>query len=315
MEYIHKSVMLQQTLNWLDIKPGGTYIDATLGGAGHAAEIARHLDGGALIGIDQDDFAIGKARQALMPYTDKARILFEQANFSQVARQMNEAQGFHADGILMDLGVSSFQLDDVSRGFSYNHDARLDMRMNQNGKLTAHEVVNDYDMARLTQIFREYGEEKWAARIAEFIARHREKSPVNTTQQLVDIIKAAIPKAARRDGPHPAKRVFQAIRIEVNDELGILRGAIEDFVGILRPGGVICIITFHSLEDRIVKETFRAMAADCVCPREFPVCICDKQSEVEVLTKRPIAPCDDEIASNPRARSAKLRVARKIKEV
>ena len=312
MEYIHKSVMLQEVLNWLDIKPGGTYIDATLGGAGHATEIAKLLDGGTLIGIDQDEFAINTARQALEPYADKAQILFERANFNQVAQRMNEAQNLHVDGILMDLGVSSFQLDDGARGFSYNYNARLDMRMNQNGALTAHDVANNYEEMRLAQIFRQYGEERWAARIAEFIAKEREKSPIDTTAQLVDIIKAAIPAAARRDGPHPAKRVFQAIRIEVNDELGILQKAIEDFVGILRPDGVICIITFHSLEDRIVKETFRTLAANCLCPREFPVCICGKQSEVKILTKRPVAPSDDEIEHNPRARSAKLRAARKI---
>ncbi|MDR2183461.1 MAG: 16S rRNA (cytosine(1402)-N(4))-methyltransferase RsmH [Clostridiales bacterium] len=312
MGYIHKSVLLQETLAWLDVKPDGTYIDATLGGGGHAAQIAKRLDGGTLIGIDRDEFAINTSRQVLAPYADRAQVTIEKANFGEFAHRANSSRSLQADGILMDLGVSSFQLDDGARGFSYNHDARLDMRMNQDSELTAHDVVNQYDEARLTRIFRQYGQERWAARIAEFIVKHRKESPINTTRQLVDIIKAAIPLAARRDGPHPAKRVFQAIRIEVNDELGILEQAIQDFVGVLRPGGVICVITFHSLEDRIVKDGFRALSMHCVCPREFPVCICDKRPEVEILTKRPILPGNDEIANNPRARSAKLRAARKI---
>ena len=310
MEYIHKSVLLTETINQLGIKAGGTYIDATLGGGGHACKIAEQLHGGTLIGIDQDEFAINMAQQVLSPYSGNAQILYKKANFAQIAQDMKHDEPF-ADGILMDLGASSFQLDDGARGFSYNHDARLDMRMNRDGKLTAFDVVNNYEQARLLQIIRDYGEEKWAARIAEFICDYRKKSSIDTTFQLVDIIKAAIPKAARRDGPHPAKRVFQAIRIEVNNELGILRQAITDFVGILRPGGIICIITFHSLEDRLVKETYRALAADCVCPREFPVCICDKSTEIEILTKKPIIPRDSELENNPRARSAKLRVARK----
>jgi 16S rRNA (cytosine1402-N4)-methyltransferase len=314
MEYIHKSVLLNEVLYWLDVKPFGTYIDATLGGGGHAAEIAKRLAGGGkLIGIDQDEFAINMAREVLAPYAEKSQILFEKANFGQIAQKMSDEQSFHVDGILMDLGVSSFQLDEVARGFSYNHDARLDMRMNRDSKLSAHDVVNKYDEGRLAQIFRRYGEERWAARIAQFIARERAKAPIDTTAQLVDIIKAAIPIAARRDGPHPAKRVFQAIRIEVNDELVNLQMSIENFVDILKPGGVICIITFHSLEDRIVKDTFRILAADCLCPREFPVCICNKRPDVEILTKRPITPSKDEIANNPRARSAKLRVARKLR--
>ena len=312
MEYIHKSVLRDETLFWLDIKPHGTYIDATLGGAGHALEIAKSLKVGTLIGIDRDEFAINRARQVLAPYADKVRILLEKANFADVAQRMKDAESPHVDGILMDLGVSSFQLDDGARGFSYNHDARLDMRMGQDSGLTAHDVVNGYEEARLAHIFRQYGEERWAARIAEFIAKERKQKTIDTTGQLVVLIKAAIPAAARRDGPHPAKRVFQAIRIEVNDELASLQMSIENFVETLRPGGVICIITFHSLEDRIVKDCFRGLAADCICPREFPVCICNKQAAVEVLTKRPIVPSNEEIADNPRARSAKLRVARKI---
>jgi len=312
MEYIHKSVLLRETLDGLNIKPNGIYIDATLGGAGHAAEIAKRLEnGGTLIGIDQDDFAMSKAKNVLEPFSDKLHIRYEKANFNEVAKRMRDERIRDVDGVLMDLGVSSFQLDDGTRGFSYNHNAELDMRMNQSGELTAHGVVNNYDKARLTKIFREYGEEKWAARIAEFIITEREKSSIDSTWQLVDIIKAAIPASARRDGPHPAKRIFQAIRIEVNDELGILQNAIESFVDILRPNGIICIITFHSLEDRIVKETFRALAADCVCPREFPICNCDKRSEIEIVTRKPIIPSDKELEENPRARSAKLRIARK----
>jgi len=312
MEYIHNSVLLHETLDWLDIKPTGTYIDATLGGAGHAAEIARQLSGGTLIGIDQDEFAINRAQQVLAQHNDKAQIRFEKANFSQVSQNMKDAQTPFVDGILMDLGVSSFQLDDGQRGFSYNHDAWLDMRMNQDDALSAHIIINSYEEARLTHIFRQYGEERWASRIAEFIVAARKKISIDTTQQLVDIIKAAIPAAARRDGPHPAKRVFQAIRIEVNNELAGLQTSIENFVDILRPGGKICIISFHSLEDRIVKDTFRTLAMHCTCPREFPICICNTQPAVEILTKRPIIPSNDETTQNPRARSAKLRVAQKI---
>ncbi|MCL2376308.1 MAG: 16S rRNA (cytosine(1402)-N(4))-methyltransferase RsmH [Defluviitaleaceae bacterium] len=310
MEMVHKSVLLDEAIDALDIKPDGVYVDATLGGAGHAIEIVKRLGNGILAGVDQDVYAIGKATQALAAYAGKVCIVH--SNFSNVEHIMAEAQISHADGVLMDLGVSSFQLDDGARGFSYNHDAPLDMRMDKHLAISAHDVVNKYDEARLSKIFRDYGEERWAVRIAKFIVDARAKAPIDGTAQLVDIIKAAIPKAARSDGPHPAKRVFQAIRIEVNSELSILETAIKNFVDALRPGGRICIITFHSLEDRIVKNTFRALATSCTCPREFPVCICNKQPVVDIVTKRPIVPSNEEIAQNPRARSAKLRVAQKI---
>jgi len=310
MDYTHKSVLLNEAINELNIRPDGVYVDATLGGGGHAIEIAKQLDEGILVGVDQDEYAIGKARQRLAAYSGKIRIV--RSNFSDMDYILNQAQISYTDGILMDLGVSSFQLDDGTRGFSYNHDALLDMRMDKQSSISAYDVVNSYDEARLTKIFRDYGEERWAVRIAKFIIDARIKLPIGTTTQLVDIIKAAIPKAARADGPHPAKRVFQAIRIEVNSELDILEAAIESFVKTLRPSGRICIITFHSLEDRIVKNAFRNLAATCTCPREFPVCICNKQPIVNIATKKPIMPSAEEIEENPRARSAKLRVAEKI---
>ena len=310
MDYTHKSVLLNEAIDALNIKLDGVYVDATLGGGGHAIEIARQLDDGILVGVDQDEYAIGKATQRLAAHSDRLRIV--RSNFSDVDYILSEARISHTDGILMDLGVSSFQLDDGSRGFSYNHDALLDMRMDKQSSTSAHDVINRYDEVRLTKIFRDYGEERWATRIAKFIVEARTKSTIDTTTQLVDIIKAAIPKAARADGPHPAKRIFQAIRIEVNSELDILEAAIESFVKTLRPGGRICIITFHSLEDRIVKNVFRKLAMTCTCPREFPICVCSKQSVVEIVTKKPIIPFDEEIEQNPRARSAKLRVAQKI---
>jgi len=311
MEITHKSVLLVEVLAALDIQPGGIYIDTTLGGGGHAAEIAKRLKTGLLVGVDCDEVAIQKASAQLAAYTDKTRIV--RANFRHIGHIMEATQISHANGVLMDLGVSSFQLDDGERGFSYNHDAPLDMRMDAySDSLSAHDIVNGYAEGRLAQIFREYGEERWAARIAKFIADRRAKAPIDTTWQLVDIIKAAIPKAARFDGPHPAKRVFQAIRIEVNGELAILGQAIEDYAGVLRPGGRLCVITFHSLEDRIVKNTLRKLATACTCPREFPVCICNGQQTMEIITKKPILPNKIEIQNNPRARSAKLRVARKL---
>jgi len=263
-----------------------------------------------LIGVDQDEFAIQRAGEVLAEYADRVRIV--QSNFSDVDYIKEKAEISEVDGVLMDLGVSSFQLDDAERGFSYMQDGHLDMRMNQGGNFSAYDVVNDYDEAELKKIFHNYGEEKWSARIAKFIVEARAKNPINTSFELVSVIKAAIPKAARKDGPHPAKRVFQAIRIEVNGELAILERAIEDYVNILRPGGRICVISFHSSEDRIVKNTFAKLKDPCTCPREIPFCVCRKTPIVNIVTRKPILPSSAELAENPRARSAKLRIARKI---
>jgi len=310
MEMVHKSVLLAETLDYLNIRTDGVYIDATLGGGGHSSEIAKKLGSGLLVGVDQDDFAIQQASAVLSKLDKNTKIV--RANFSEIDKIVSEAQISSADGVLMDLGVSSFQLDDATRGFSYMHDAPLDMRMNQNHQMSACDVVNSYSEDELRNIFLSYGEEKWSARIAKFIISQREKESIKTTFQLVGVIKAAIPKSARKDGPHPAKRVFQAIRIEVNGELAILEKSIENFVNILSPNGRICIITFHSLEDRIVKNVFARLQNPCTCPREFPICVCGKTQTVKIITKKPIAPSENELTENPRARSAKLRVAEKI---
>jgi len=310
MKFIHKTVLLDEAIKSLDIKPHGIYIDATLGGGGHALQIVSRLSSGLLAGVDKDAYAIERAASRLSQYSD--RFCTVHAGFDEIEHIKRSAGIIHADGVLMDLGVSSFQLDDGERGFSYNYDAPLDMRMDKQQALNAADVVNTYSEENLTRIFKDYGEEKWARRIAQFVIEWRKKSPISTTYGLVEIIKAAIPKAARMDGPHPAKRVFQAIRIEVNNELGMLEQAIENFVDILRPNGRICIITFHSLEDRLVKNTFRRLAETCTCPREFPVCVCTTQPKLEIITKRPVVPSEFELDNNHRARSAKLRVACKI---
>ncbi|MCL2576070.1 MAG: 16S rRNA (cytosine(1402)-N(4))-methyltransferase RsmH [Defluviitaleaceae bacterium] len=307
---LHKSVLLDEVLDGLAVVPQGIYIDATLGGAGHSFEIAKRLESGLLIGVDQDEFAIARASEVLAQFNNKAKIV--QANFSQVNHIINTCDISAVDGVLMDLGVSSFQLDDACRGFSYMQDASLDMRMDQNGDFSAYDVVNSYDEGHLRNIFLNYGEEKWSARIAQFIVKQREESPIKTTFELVGVIKAAIPKAARKDGPHPAKRVFQAIRIEVNKELSILGQAIEDYIKILRPSGRICVITFHSLEDRIVKSVFNKLKNPCDCPREIPICVCKKVPSIGIITKKPILPSESELNENPRARSAKLRIAQKL---
>ena len=314
MELTHLSVLLTEAVTALGLKrrPNGIYIDATLGGGGHSALIASQLHGGRLIGVDQDDFAIKKATDVLAQHIDSGIMCIVKANFAQTEYIMQAAGVSQIDGILMDLGVSSFHFDDGARGFSYNHDAALDMRMDKSLDLTARDVVNGYSESELERIFRDYGEEKWARRIAQFVVDKRTKDPINTTFELVAIIKAAIPRAARSDGPHPAKRVFQAIRIEVNNELGVLETALNDYVDLLAPQGRICVITFHSLEDRLVKNAFRRMAATCTCPREFPICTCNTQPKLEIITNKPILPSSAELETNHRARSAKLRVAQKI---
>lgn len=311
MEFRHESVLLAQCIEGLNIKPDGIYVDGTLGGGGHSAGICKKLSSeGTLIGIDRDRDALSAASEKLRKYHCKKH--FVQSNYSDVKQVLEDLEIDKIDGALLDLGVSSFQLDNPERGFSYMNDAPLDMRMSQDDDFTAFEVVNEYDKKELANIISKYGEERWASRIAEFIVKKREDKPIETTFELVEIIKSAIPAAARRTGPHPAKRTFQAIRIEVNDELGQLERAVEEFCDVLNPGGRLCIITFHSLEDRIVKEIFNKRANPCTCPKEFPVCVCGKKADIRKITGKPIIPESDETEKNPRARSAKLRIAERI---
>lgn len=311
MEFKHVSVLFKESIENLNIKPEGVYVDGTLGGGGHASGICSLLhQKGILIGIDRDRDALAAAGENLTRFSCGKR--FVQSNYADVKDVLSELGIEKIDGALLDLGVSSFQLDNAERGFSYMQEAPLDMRMNRQDSLTAAEVVNRYSEAELVRVIRTYGEERWASRIAQFIVQTRKEKPITTTGQLVDVIKAAIPASARREGPHPAKRTFQAIRIEVNNELAELERAVDDFIDILGPGGRLCIITFHSLEDRIVKERFAKRLSPCTCPREFPVCVCGKKPDVRKVTGKPILPGADELAVNPRARSAKLRVIEKI---
>ncbi|TAH63718.1 MAG: 16S rRNA (cytosine(1402)-N(4))-methyltransferase RsmH [Gottschalkiaceae bacterium] len=310
MEFQHISVLLNEVISGLDIKKNGTYVDGTLGGAGHSKEIVKKLENGHLIGIDQDMNAIKKASEELKEFKDRITIVHN--NFKNIDIVLQEQDIHEIDGILLDLGVSSHQLDEGERGFSYNKDSFLDMRMDISQDLNAWDIVNKYPKGELERIIKDYGEERWAARIAEFIQNERQIKPINTTGELVDVIKKAIPSGARKDGPHPAKRTFQAIRIEVNNELGILRESIIKAVNALKAGGRICIITFHSLEDRIVKETFKELSLDCICPPELPICTCNKKKELNIITRKPILPSDKEIELNPRSRSAKLRIGEKV---
>lgn len=306
MEFHHISVLLNECIESLNIKPDGIYVDGTLGGAGHSYEICKRLTTGRLIGIDQDMNAINAATERLKEFKDKVTLVH--SNFSNVKQVFEDLGIEKADGFLLDIGVSSYQLDEAERGFSYMQDAPLDMRMDTSRSLSAYEVVNEYSEKDLNDIIFEYGEERWAKRIAEFIVAERKIKPIETTFELVDIIKKAVPKGARKDGPHPAKRTFQAIRIEVNGELDVLKTAINDMTDLLNPEGRLAIITFHSLEDRIVKNEFRKQENPCTCPREFPVCVCGKKSKGRVVTRKPILPSDEELSANHRARSAKLRV-------
>ncbi len=311
MEYKHVSVLLRESIDGLNIKDSGTYVDGTLGGAGHSSEIAARLGSeGRLIGIDRDEEAIENGYARLAAYKDKVTLVRDNFNnFTEILKELGIAG---ADGVLLDLGVSSHQLDEAERGFSYMQDAPLDMRMDQRQEFTAADLIAGYSKAELARVISDYGEENWAERIAAFIVQEREKEPILTTGQLVEVIKKAVPKGARRDGPHPAKRTFQALRIEVNNELGILEKAVRDMVAGLNPGGRICIITFHSLEDRIVKQVFQNLEHPCTCPKEFPVCVCGKKPQVKVITRKPIVPEGEELDENPRARSAKLRIAEKL---
>lgn len=310
MEFHHISVLLNEVLDGLSIKPDGIYVDGTLGGAGHSLEIAKRLRNGKLIGIDQDPAALEKSKEVLADYMD--RVILIHSNYSGIKRVLREIGFDKVDGILLDLGVSSHQLDTEERGFSHNKDAPLDMRMDTTGGFTAWDVVNTYSEGELEKILLEYGEEKWARRIAQFIVNERQEKTIDTTFELVSVIKKAIPKKVRMEGHHPAKKTFQAIRIEVNRELEVLTGAITDMVECLNPGGRLAIITFHSLEDRIVKEAFKELYKDCICPPELPKCVCDKRREIDIITRKPLTPSKEELEYNPRSRSAKLRVAERI---
>ncbi|MGL5479474.1 MAG: 16S rRNA (cytosine(1402)-N(4))-methyltransferase RsmH [Clostridium sp.] len=310
MEFKHVSVLLNECLEGLNIKEDGIYVDCTLGGAGHSSEIIKRLDkSGLLIGIDQDTDALNAAGLRLKDYDNKKLV---HSNFYNIKNILDELDIEGVDGILMDLGVSSYQLDTGERGFSYMQDAPLDMRMNRENALSAYDVVNTYSEEEIYRIIKDYGEEKFAKRIANFIVTRREEKPIETTLELVEVIKNAIPAKARREGPHPAKRTFQAIRIEVNSELTILNKTIEDGVSKLNKGGRMAIITFHSLEDRIVKLKFRELANPCTCPKEFPICNCGKTPTVKLLKRKAIEPSKEEVEVNPRSRSAKLRVIEKI---
>ncbi len=307
----HRSVLLDECIEGLAIKPNGIYVDGTAGGGGHSFHIASALgDGGRLIAIDQDEHAIAAAGKRLAPFGDKVTLV--RSNFSRVSEVLNELGIEKIDGILMDLGVSSYQLDTPERGFSYNADATLDMRMDNRNPLDASVVVNTYSEEKLREIIYGYGEEKFGGKIASEIVKARSIKPIESTGELVDIIKRAMPSAAKQGGHHPAKRTFQAIRIEVNSELDVIKPAIDGAVKHLNEGGRIAIITFHSLEDRLVKQAFASLAEGCTCPRSFPVCVCGNKPKVKIITKKPILPSEIELEENPRSRSAKLRVAEKI---
>ncbi|MBP3887164.1 MAG: 16S rRNA (cytosine(1402)-N(4))-methyltransferase RsmH [Cellulosilyticum sp.] len=311
MKFEHVSVLLNECIQGLDIKPNGTYVDGTLGGAGHASVVCSHLsEEGRFIGIDQDNNALAVSKERLSGV--KPEVTLVKSNFVEVKSVLDQLGVDKVDGMLIDLGVSSHQLDEPSRGFSYMHDAPLDMRMNQDASYNAYEVVNTMSEEDLYQIIKEYGEERWAKRIASFIVTERGNKPIETTYELVDVIKKAIPQSARKDGPHPAKRTFQAIRIAVNRELEIIEPTIQDIVARLNPGGRLCIITFHSLEDRIVKHAFKSLEDPCTCARNLPICVCGKVPQVKVITRKPILPSDEEVEANPRSRSAKLRIIEKI---
>lgn len=310
MNFEHFSVLLKETVDGLDIKADGIYVDGTLGGGGHSEEILSRLTTGKLIGIDQDENALKAATKRLERFGEN--FVPVRSNFSEILQVLQDLNIEKIDGMMMDLGVSSHQLDEADRGFSYRFDAPLDMRMDQRSAFDAYEVINSYTEDELNRILRDYGEEKWARRIAKFICERRSEKPIETTQELVDLVYSAIPANARREGGHPAKRTFQAIRIEVNGELEIIKQTIEDITSVLNKNGRISIITFHSLEDRLVKQTYKALAAGCICPPELPVCVCNNKPKLKIITRKPILPSAEELEVNSRSKSAKLRVAKKI---
>ena len=308
-EFHHVSVLLDECIAGLNIRPDGIYVDGTLGGAGHSSEIVKRLTTGMLIGIDRDPVALKAAGERLAPYGDRVKLVH--SNFCEMASVLENLGISGVDGILMDLGVSSPQLDDGERGFSYMVDAPLDMRMDSGDALSADTVVNTWSYEELKKILYEYGEERYAPAIAGAIVRKREAAPIRTTLELVDVIRGAMPPAALREKQHPAKRSFQAIRIAVNDELGSVAKAMESAIPLLNPGGRLAVITFHSLEDRIVKNAMASAAKGCICPPEFPECVCGRKPQVDVLTRKPIVSTPEELERNPRARSAKLRICQK----
>ncbi len=310
LKFSHRSVLLDECIENLNIDPNGIYIDGTAGGGGHSYEIAKRLTGGRLIAIDQDEAAIAAAGKRLSEFGDRVTIV--RNNFSNIADVCRELDIKKINGVLLDLGVSSYQLDTAERGFSHNADAPLDMRMDRRNQLDAYTVVNLYPEDKIRKIIYDYGEDRFAPKIAAAIVRRREIKPIETTGELVDVIKSAIPAAAREGGHHPAKRTFQAIRIEVNGELSVIQPAIESASELLAPGGRIAIITFHSLEDRIVKQSYVKLAEGCTCPPRIPVCVCGNKPKVKIISRKPILPTDAEIEQNPRSRSAKLRVAEKL---
>lgn len=310
MEFKHTSVLLTESIEGLKIKPEGIYVDGTLGGAGHASVVAAKLSGkGRLIGIDQDEAAIEAATLRLAPYKEHVTIVRD--NYRNTAGVLKDLSVPGIDGMLLDLGVSSYQLDNEERGFSYRFDTPLDMRMDQRSNFSAKEIVNEYSEMELFRVIRDYGEDKFAKNIAKHIVAARKERPIETTGELNEIIKAAIPARMRAEGGHPSKRTFQAIRIECNHELEVLKASLTELIGLLNPGGRLCIITFHSLEDRIVKTAFREAANPCICPPSFPVCVCGRVSQGKVITGKPILPGDKEMEANSRAKSAKLRIFEK----
>lgn len=311
MEFQHVSVLLEECMQGLKLHPDGTYVDCTLGGAGHSRNILeRTSPTGRLIGIDQDIEALTAAGERLQAFGQRAVLVHN--NFYHLEDVLDDLAIPLVDGVLFDLGVSSYQLDNGERGFSYQQDAPLDMRMDVTARFTAEELINDWSEEELERIIREYGEERWSKRIAQFIVRERSNSPIKTTGRLVEVIKMAVPAGARREGPHPAKRTFQAIRIAVNDELNRFEQALNQAVNRLKKGGRVCVITFHSLEDRIAKRVFAEMAKKCVCPPQLPICCCNKEQLVKVITGKPLLPSPEEVTDNPRSRSAKLRIAERV---
>ena len=312
MEFRHRSVLLEETIEGLKVKPDGIYLDGTLGGGGHSSEILKRLKGGCLIGIDQDEEALAAAGKRLSEFGEEGkRFTLIRDNYCNAAEAVRTFGVNGVDGIVLDVGVSSWQLDNAERGFSYRYDAPLDMRMDKRQTLTARDIVNDYPESALYQVIRDYGEEQFAKNIAKHIVQARQKEPIETTGQLNELISAAIPAKIQKKGGHPSKRTFQALRIECNRELEVLKNSIDGLIGLLNPGGRICIITFHSLEDRIVKTAFRRNENPCTCPPDFPVCVCGKKPVGRVVTRKPILPTEKEMEENPRSKSAKLRIFEK----
>lgn len=312
MEFKHRPVLLEETIESLKIRPDGIYVDGTLGGAGHASQVCKRLsEKGRFVGIDQDDCALQAAGERLKEFGKNVRIDCVKSNYCQMKSVLENLGIDKVDGILLDIGVSSYQLDNAERGFTYREDAPLDMRMDQSSSFSAKDVVNQYDEMQLYRVIRDYGEEKFAKNIAKHIVAARQEKEIETTGELIEIIKASIPAKVRATGGHPAKRTFQAIRIEVNRELEVLQDSIDEMIDLLNDGGRLCIITFHSLEDRIVKNKFRENEDPCICPKNFPVCVCGRKSKGKVITRKPIVPSEQEVQENKRSKSSKLRVFEK----